>query len=77
MDLWAGDEVVAGSSSAAADAVTPLAQLPLREKALYHIAFTAGERSGSNHYLMGKPPFDLAALEQALPLLYPEYRLLE
>lgn len=76
-DLWAGDEVCAGSASAAADAVTPLAQLPLREKALYHIAFTAGERSGSNHYLMGKPPFDLAALEQALPLLYPEYRLLE
>jgi len=76
-DLWAGDEVCSGSACAAADAVTHLTRLPLREKALYHIVFTAGGEPGSNHYLMGQPPFNLTALRDALPLIFPEYRWME
>ena len=76
-DLWAGDEVCSGSACAAADAVTRLTQLPLREKALYHIVFTAGGETGSNHYLMGQPPFDLDKLKCALPILFPQYQFMQ
>ena len=74
-DLFAQDVVMTGKGTAAADAVTILAQLPLREQALYHITFTYGDKEGSNHYLMGKPAFSLQALKAALPIIFPEFTL--
>jgi len=74
-DLFAGDVVMTGKGMAAADAVTVLAQLPIREQALYHITFSYGDKKGSNHYLMGKPSFSLQALKNALPVIFPEFTL--
>ena len=74
-DLFAQDVVMTGKGLAAADAVSVLAQLPIREQALYHITFTHKGGEGSNHYLMGKPAFSLQALKAALPIIFPDYAL--
>lgn len=59
-DIACGETVLSGKADAAADAVTGLTSLPVREDAhtLYFIQWHAGENSGTNHYLYGTPVFN-------------------
>jgi beta-mannosidase len=60
-DVGSGEVVAEGRGIAAADCVTRLARIWYSEdrKRFYVIEWTDGNTRGTNHYLAGKPPFEL------------------
>ena len=60
-DVGSGEVVAEGRGIAAADCVTRLARISYSEdrKRFYVIKWTDGNTRGTNHYLAGKPPFEL------------------
>lgn len=67
-DVTNNQKVCSASGVALADAVTTLTALTVNEynPCLYIVKWNAGEFSGMNHYLLGKPPFSLQDVAQWL-----------
>ncbi|MGN1410636.1 MAG: glycoside hydrolase family 2 protein [Eubacteriales bacterium] len=61
-DMTDGGKIIAsGKSSVAGDSAERIYSIPYdgEAKTFYYIKWEAGENSGDNHYLAGRPPYDL------------------
>ena len=68
-DIDTGEAVFAGSFTAPADQSTEIGQIRYaRNKQRFFVITWQGDAEGSNHYLAGQPPFDLAAYRRWLEL---------
>jgi beta-mannosidase len=71
-DVGSGRIITRGSAASAADSALELDTVPCAKGAagMFRIVWTGEKASGVNHFLYGKPPFDLATYQQWLHRAY-------